>query len=248
MPIKTSRFAGLINKTRNMKIPLPLLKVRAVLAAIILSLAAPLSASAVSGTFAWQVQTLNYPVGVAKMDSAGNMITAYTSNAGGHAVNKYDSTGKLVWSTPIGIFQDVGHILVDGANNVYVDGKDQRSDVTAVVVAKISSNGAILWTNSFPLNFTGGGHTAEHEASGPMAVGNNGSLYVLALGDYSPVIGTVFIGPLNILRINASTGKEQNRIPLGPLTIDTSNPMLNSAIAVDSANNVYYGSPEGLRK
>src|ERR1700690_1473975 len=72
-----------------------------------------------------------------------------------------------------------------------------------------------------------------------MVLGSNGSLYVLARGDYG--------APVTILRINTSTGAEQNRIPPGTTTADLRNPMLNSAIAVDSANNVYYGSPEGLR-
>ena len=207
------------------------------LAAMAISMAGPLSASAVTGTFAWAVETFNYPGGVVKVDNAGNVITAIRS-----AVNKYNSNGTPIWSASvITLVQDIGHIVVDSANNVYVVGKGASNSVVTIGVAKISPSGAILWAKTFNLN--GGGGTAEHEASGPMVLGNNGSLYELAIGQIVTPVTT----PVTILRINTSTGAEQNRIQMGTITTDLSNPMQNSTIALDSANNVYYGSPEGIR-
>src|ERR1700690_947225 len=219
-----------------MKTLLRFVQSHTLLAAMAISMAGIDSASAVTGTFAWSLQTGNYPGGVARVDNAGNVVTAIRS-----AVNKYDSNKNLIWSTPIGtpisFIQDMGNIVIDAANNVYVVGKGSNNQAVTVGVAKISASGTVLWAKTFNLN--GGGSTAEREASGPMVLGSNGSLYVLARGDYG--------APVTILRINTSTGAEQNRIPPGTTTADLRNPMLNSAIAVDSANNVYYGSPEGWR-
>jgi len=200
------------------------------------------ASAAVTGAFSWSVETGNWPGGIVQVDNAGNVITGIRSG-----VNKYNPNGTLIWSASVEtLVQDMGHIIVDSANNVYVVGKGSANNVTTVGVAKISAGGTVLWSKTFTLNsMPNSGGTAEHEASGPMVLGSNGSLYVLAIGDWNPGIQST--APVNILRINTSTGAEQNRLPLGPLTADASNPMLNSTIAVDSANNVYYGGPEGIR-
>jgi len=232
-------------KTLLTKTFLRLIQSRAILAITTFSLAVPLSASAVTGTFAWQLTTANYPGGVVKVDNAGNVITAINTTTS--AVNKYNSNGTLIWSVNIGLLvHDKGHIVVDSANNVYVVGNGFAQNATTLGVVKISPNGAILWSSTFTLNsMPGSGGTAEHEASGPIVLGSNGSLYVLAIGDEIPSLSLT--APVNILRINTSTGAEQNRLPFGTQTLDFSNPMSDSAIAVDSANNVFYGSPEGMR-
>jgi hypothetical protein len=97
--------------------------------------------------------------------------------------------------------------------------------------------------NSLP----GAGGTGEHTVSGPAVLANNGSLYILAFGSFN---GPPQPGPVNILRINTSTGQEQNRLPLGTpplLTGDLFNPMPNSFLAVDSSSNVFFGGLEGIR-
>ena len=109
----------------------------------------------------------------------------------------------------------------------------------------------------------GGTDDDEHNAAGPMAFGINGTLYVAAHDGFSD---PPFPHVATLIHIDPSTGNEINRLNrqitngvcqagAGPectagarvfLTTDQEPGMADSALAIDSAGNVYYGGPDGI--
>jgi len=228
-----------------MKIPLPLLKVRAALAVTTLSLAGITSASALSGTLAFPAlypgnidSSGTFGNGYIALDSGGNLLE---NSAFQHIVVKYDTHGNLLWTANVNnISLNSGRIVVDSGNNIYVSGVNQPGSTNMVFgVEKISPSGAILWSTNYILGALGLGN--EHGAGGPMVLGNNGSLYIAChSANFSQNNA-----PLFIVRVNTSNGALQKAVQMGK-TLDSSSPsMSDSALARDSANNVFYGDPSG---
>jgi Ricin-type beta-trefoil lectin domain-like len=227
---------------RKMKTLLQFIQSHAFLAAMAISLAGINSASALSGRLAF---TPLYPgnidgsgiygEGFIALDSAGNIIE---NSIYQHIVVKYDTNGKLLWQANINIFNSSGRVVVDSGNNSYASGVYTDGSTNFVFgVEKISPSGTILWNTNYLI---GRGLGNEHGSGGPMAVGNNGSLYIACHAANFSQINS----PLFILRVNMTNGVLQKSIAMGK-TLDGTAPMLDSVLALDSANNVFYGGPEG---
>jgi hypothetical protein len=185
---------------------------------------------------------LGFNLGVAPvLDSAGNLLTLMEFDDGTH-LNKFNPDGGTVWSVlmPQPFLHSNCHLLVDGSNNVYVNTWDdvRLSGPTIVIVTKLNANGAVVWgPTSYAIDVP---NTSEHASPGPMALGSDGSLYVVGRSgqSFNPQ-------PTVLLRINPSTGAERNRRSLAAST-DFAAGMASTALATDSAGNVYYGGPQGL--
>ncbi len=207
------------------------------------------ASAAVTGTLSWAVQagTTGYQDPSAVVDTAGNVIvnSLYDPN-----VTKYNSAGQVLWSTSPAIMYRgqlagslSGHVALDSAGNIYVSSLisyvDASSMASALGLAKISPAGTVLWTNSYTI-----GSGGEHMAGGPVVVGTNGSVYVIGTSaNFSQPTA-----PVAILRVNASTGAFQNSLRSPPpSTVDYGGNMPDSVLVLDSANNVFYGGPEGIR-
>jgi Ricin-type beta-trefoil lectin domain-like len=210
------------------------------------------ASAAVTGTRAWAVQGPDGENPFIVLDSAGNVIE---SALYGTLVTKYNAAGQVVWShqvataiTYMGTSGDLtGHMVVDSAGNIYVstrnDDRVASPQLGILGLAKLSSSGTILWTQSIILAGSDGKSGGENMAVGPMALGTNGSLYVVGTSaNFSNATA-----PVSIVRVDASTGAVQKNLPVtGPGTTDWGTNMSNSVLVLDSANNVYWGGPEGI--
>ena len=183
---------------------------------ILLSLAGTTSA-AVTGTLAWTAQGPDGEYPGLVLDSAGNAIE---SALYGQLLTKYNSAGQVVWSHTVSIMYQgtaaylTGNMVVDSAGNIYVSGaNDFRYAPQAAVLglAKRSPNGTVLWTSSYVI-----GSGGEHMAVGPLALGTNGSLYVIGTAaNFSRPTAAV-----SILKVDASTGALQKKLPTPPLVTE----------------------------
>ena len=227
-----------------MKTLIKLLKKRVILAAIsssTLFLAGTNLVSALSGTYKFDVFPgfLNggtYSGGYAAIDSGGNIIE---NSLFANSIVKYDKNGNLLWETAA-TSGDYGRVIVDSANNIYTDGYGGYNSNGTVYLTlsleKISSAGAVLWSSNYIII-----KDNEQCSAGPMAIGNNGSIYVVVRG--APLSQPN--SPFWIARVNTSTGVMQKLVSPGR-TGDYTYAMADTALALDSNNNVFYGGPEGI--
>lgn len=217
---------------------------------ILMSLAGTTSA-AVTGTFAWAAQGPDGQDPGLVLDSAGNAIESALYS---QWLTKYNPAGQVVWAQTVEIMymglsaQLSGNMVVDAAGNIYVSGRnDFRSvdrEAAVLGLAKISPSGTVLWTHSYEI-----GSGGEHMAAGPLALGTNGSLYVIGTSaNFSQPTS-----PVAILKVDASTGAPQKALPVPtppatpPATSDGSPNLSSTTLVLDSANNVFWGGPDGIR-
>jgi hypothetical protein len=224
---------------------LKLIKSRVTLAAGIslpVFLAGTNLASALSGTFDFDILPGYYgenfsSVGYMAIDGTGDIIenSLFQPN-----ILKYGPNGNLIWSTPSTGAENCGRVIVDSANNVYTDGYSgvfsNGEEYLTLSLEKISSAGAILWSSNYILAFDN-----EDAGAGPMAIGNNGSIYVA-------IHGAPFAQPTAqfwIVRINTSNGALQKMVSPGN-TSDETEQMAESVMTLDGNNNVYFGGTQGI--
>ena len=200
---------------------------------------------------------LGFDLGVApQLDSSGNLLTLMDIGDSTY-LEKFSPDGNTVWAVlmPQPFLHSGCHLLVDGSDNVYVNTwEDVRTTPTIVIVTKFNASGTVVWgPTSYAIDVP---NTSEHAQPGPMALGSDGSLYVVGRS------GQNFANPqpATLLRINPSTGAERNRrsevnvlgqvapgAPVLAATTDLETPGMGSTVlATDSAGNVYYGGPQGL--
>jgi len=189
------------------------------------------------------------PGAVPQLDHNGNLLLLKEVDSLGTNLVKLDADRNTVWSVPVQPVDFTGiamqllnfgtHIAVDNSNNVYVNSFfDNRTTNADVCVNKFNANGTLAWRKVYSI---GAVNTSEHEQPGPMAIGSDGSLYVV--GHTGQSITTA--QPTVLLRIDPATGSERNRRNL-TASSDFTTGMGNSVLATDSSGNVYYGGPQGL--
>ena len=172
-------------------------------------------------------------------DTSGNVILS--ALYGG--VTKFRaSDGAVLWDASPGGYY--GQLAIDSSNNVYVSGTKTGTDgqgnaVSLLTLTKISSSGAVLWTAQRNI-----GLVSEHSSAGPIALGSNGSVYVIGTsGNASQPTA-----PATLVRFSASNGAVQlPTVALGNV-LEYSADMPTDALRVDSSNNVYWASPAGLKR
>jgi hypothetical protein len=187
-----------------------------------------------------------------QLDRNGNLLALMDFGSETRLV-KFNADGQTVWMTPMPAvvladgtpeaFLNSGcHIVVDGGNNAYVNSFfDDRSKPSSVVVTRINASGSVAWSKAFAI---GPVNASEHNAPGPMAIGSDGSVYVVA---HSGQLSAPTPQPTTLLRIDPANGNERNRqSQLIPATTDFTGGMGDTALAADGAGNVYYGGPQGL--
>lgn len=169
-------------------------------------------------------------------DRAGNVIMSAPYST----VTKFRaSDGAVLWNASV---ISNGRLAIDSGDNVYVSGASSRFDsrgnaVAVLVVTKISSSGGVVWTTRQDL-----GLVSEHAGAGPIALGSNGSLYVIGTQGNS----SQSTAPATLVRMSMSTGAVQ--LPTASLGRVESfdNDMARHHLRVDSSNNVYWASTAGL--
>ncbi|HVT99553.1 MAG TPA: PQQ-binding-like beta-propeller repeat protein [Acidobacteriaceae bacterium] len=176
-------------------------------------------------------------------DSGGNVIMTAPYNT---IVKFRASDGAVLWN----ILWDgtsnssFGQLAIDAGDNVYVSGTVTRFDsggnpIAVLVVTKLSPSGSIVWTGRQDL-----GTVSEHSSGGAIALGSNGSLYVIGTRGNS----SAPTAPATLVRMSTSTGAVQlPTVSLGGV-IDFSADMPMERLLVDSSNNVYWSSASGLTR
>lgn len=118
------------------------------------------------------------------VDNAGNIIvTGYVTSQNNWEdiiLNKYNSSGTLIWSTTYNNsnYNDEDKawgIVVDTDNNIYVSGHttlDYYSGNTDAITLKFNSSGALLWESTF------GGNGNEGDKAWGIVVDTDGSVYI----------------------------------------------------------------------
>lgn len=159
----------------------------------------------VSGTPAWTVtydQLDESFYGVA-IDSAGNAIVVGETVGAFDldiVVRKYDTNGKLVWTKTFdsGTNDSANAVAVDAQDNLFVVGSQEDFDGSKdIVVRKLSSAGAALWTELYNAGVDG----SDDVALG-VAVDAKGDA-VLAAGVTADLFEGIDIG---VAKISGATG------------------------------------------
>ncbi len=219
-------------------------KIRAILAAATVTtlfLAGTNLASALSGTYDFDLFPGSFGGGSSSggyiaMDSTGAIIE---NSLFASYILKFDKNGNFVWKTA-STCGDYGRVVVDSANNIYADGFSRvfsnSSEYLTLSLEKISSAGTVLWSSNYIID-----PDNEDAAAGPMAIGNNGSIYVVVRG--APLSQPN--APFWIARVNTTNGVMQKLVSPGK-TADSSYAMADTALTLDGNNNVFYGGPEGI--
>lgn len=227
-----------------MKTLLRLNKIRTILAAATVTtlfLVGTNLASALSGTYKFDLfpGSLNGGTssgGYMAIDSAGSIIE---DSLFASYIVKYDKNGNFLWKTAA-TTANYGRVVVDSANNIYTDGYggvfSNGNEYLTLSLEKISSAGAVLWSSNYIIDLDN-----EQCSAGPMAIGNNGSIYAVVRG--APLSQPN--APFWIARVNTSTGVMQKLVSVGR-TGDYTYAMADTALALDSNNNVFYGGLEGI--
>ena len=170
------------------------------------------------------------------IDSAGSIIE---DSLFASYIVKYDKNGNFLWKTAA-TTANYGRVVVDSANNIYTDGYggvfSNGNEYLTLSLEKISSAGAVLWSSNYIIDLDN-----EQCSAGPMAIGNNGSIYAVVRG--APLSQPN--APFWIARVNTSTGVMQKLVSVGR-TGDYTYAMADTALALDSNNNVFYGGLEGI--
>lgn len=122
---------------------------------------------------------------------AGVDLAPPQGSFGGHFVGRADAAGKVKWIRTVGPAIQVGEgLAIDRTGNIFVGGDyycgskvwvvgpdsiDGRDCGNSFYVAKLDSNGNILWARAWPPSGNGSYQDASMEA---MAVDGEGSVYV----------------------------------------------------------------------
>jgi hypothetical protein len=171
------------------------------------------------------------------IDANGNVYNATfsTTTKQNLAVNKYDSTGNLIW-TSTALFTSAtssffifGGIVVDSSGNVYITGtRYTGTGLRPIVLCKWNSSGTFQWANFYGL--------VNSESVGScLCVDSSDNVYISAY--LTGGSGFTAIGYSYILKVNSSGAITWS---IGLSGANTSQPNLQfSSIAVDSSNNVY---------
>ena len=153
---------------------------------------------------------------------------------------KYDKNGNFLWKTG-STSGDYGRVVVDSANNIYTDGIggvfSNGEEYLTLSLEKISSGGAILWSSNYVIAFDN-----EDASAVPMAIGNNGSMYV-AIRAVSPFRSR--LPSSGSFALIPALARFKKWSPPPGMT-GCSYAMANSELTLDSNNNVFYGGPEGI--
>lgn len=199
-----------------------------------------LSSSLAQAQVLQQPTVSTYGHGHMVRDTSGNVILAATFSS---AVTKFRaSDGAVLWNTSV--TSSYGQLAIDSSNNVYVSGTTAGTDgqgraVALLILTKISSSGAVLWTAQRNV-----GLVSEHSSAGPIAIGSNGSVYVMGTCGNSSAL----TAPATLVRFAASNGAVQlPTLSLGGVA-DFGADMATHTLRVDSSNNVYWTSPTGLKR
>lgn len=172
-------------------------------------------------------------------DSSGNVILSAVYTA---SVTKFRaSDGALLWDASVA--SSYGQMAIDSSNNVYVSGTQPGTDsqgnvVSMLILTKISPTGTVLWSSRRNI-----GLVSEHSSAGPVAVGTNGSVYVIGTAGNS----SQSTAPATLVRFATSNGGVQSTLALGNV-VDFGADMPSHALRLDGSNNVYWASPAGLKR
>ena len=169
----------------------------------------------------------------------GSPVNAF-AGAGDAFVAKLDSDGSLLWNTFMGSSStDYGYaIAVDGSGNVYVSGEslttwgspvNAYSGFSDVFVAKLDSDGSLLWNTFMGSSSNDYGRAVAVDVSGNVYVaGYSEATWGLPVNGFTDGENDVFAAKLN------NNGVRQWNTFMG-----SSNNDLGWAIAVDTSGNVY---------
>ncbi len=89
-----------------------------------------------------------------RLDSQNNLISVYYTNyidSIKSSVQKYDDSLNLIWDSGPLSFGTIKHIVLDHDDNLYIESMDPivNSDTMELKIAKMDSNGNLLWVNEF---------------------------------------------------------------------------------------------------
>jgi len=171
------------------------------------------------------------------IDASGNTYNATFSSGTFQnlAVNKYDSTGNLIWtSTAINTSATsskffFGGIAVDSSGNVYITGARYTNTANqTIILFKWNSSGAFQWGNLYGL-------ISLNIVGTCLSVDSSDNIYIS--GYFTSGSTTTSTGYGFLLKANSSGTLLWST---GLSGANTSQPNLQfSSIAVDSSNNVY---------
>lgn len=211
------------------------------------------------------------------LDSSGNIYCAYEGYdiiSGGTNYGltdiilfKLDGSGNHIWNLQSPLlntfsFDYAPSIIADNSNNIFLiyrtggilsGGTFTSNDITTprdIVVAKISSDGQVLWTKQSPLFNTSGYNTISQSSS--MAVDTNNNLYYTwwtnGISFGGTKAGTEYIdADIVITKINNNGEHIWNfQSPI----FNTTSTDYYSNLAIDTSNNIYvvftsYGTVSG---
>ena len=170
-------------------------------------------------------------------DSSDNLYAVGYANDSVNTgiVSKFNASGTIQWQRTLGASSPSDTIFlgvdVDNSNNVYVTGttsSDGSLDARDVQIAKYDTNGNLQWQKTL------GSAGTLQQGLGMAVEGSTGDFYIVASFFASP--GSPQINRMLVLKYNTS-GVLQWQRSMTPA--NAANDSVGSAIALDSAGNLY---------
>jgi len=205
-----------------------------------------------SGVEIWSKSDVALPQAIA-VDSSGNVYVGCFYNDS--SLKKFNSSGTLVWVLDVyTISPNINNIVVDSSGNVYVS----LLKSSGTTVAKLNSNGGIIWTNSdYPMargiavDSSGNVYVSYDGGTSGKSVRklNSSGVEVWSNNDVANAVGIAVDSSGNVYVSHTASSKTVRKLNPSGVEVWSNGDVTNAiGIAVSSSENVYVIHSNGVTR